>query len=172
MDSTIIAALIGVIGILIGALLGGYVSWLITKRDTEHTILATFTLNRIQEFNKAAANFRAAFIDAVIFLKFDQPDTDNSMSDVHVNDFLNNFTVQHLQAIIKFKPFLSKGERTSLDRAWDEYCHPEGKPKDKYEKRDFVFNGYYHIEEASGEEAAKKIALGKINNLLEFAKFR
>lgn len=161
-----------IIGAIVGAICGGWIAWIIADKNTDRTILATNSLNRIQEFNNAAANFHAAFIDVIIFLKFNQPNMSNSMNIDRVNKVLNDFTIQHLQAIIKFKPFLSKNKRLGIDKAWDEYCYPDGAPTDSNGKDIFLFKAYYSIEDAEGSDKAREKALEKINNILSFANFK
>jgi len=78
------------------------------------------------------------------------------------------YIARHLNAYEIFKGHLSARERRGIEKAWDEYCYPDGTPEDPNERRDFMFNDYMGIEESQGVNEAKKIALEKINNLQQY----
>lgn len=81
----------------------------------------------------------------------------------------SSYLRRHLPAFEIFRSRLDNESRRKIDKAWDEYCHPDGIPEDESEKRCFTLDGYFRIIEASGEQKAKSIALEKINNILKFA---
>jgi len=158
---------------LIGAWIGGIISKRASMEAVKSSNQNAVILIQQQEFNKAATVVRSAFVDVLLFLEFGvTSELDPVRDDIKICDFLRSFAAGQLKAIIEFKPFLSECERIGIERAWDEYCHPEGIPEDKSEKRNFILDGYFHIEESSSGEKAKKIALEKINNILKFASFK
>lgn len=120
------------------------------------------------EFSKAAAIFRETFLPEATFLRHDA----NIGGLGHTNnlhEILRTGYLRQLKALEIFKSYLSTTERATIDRTWDEYCHPNGVPKDENEKRDFRFNGYPAIEDAKGTKEAKKVAFQNIKKILEFA---
>ncbi len=85
---------------------------------------------RRKEFNKAASKLRNAFLREVAYLEYGDIDKSERISTGMINEFLAESGSEHLRAITNFKPFLSKRKRIALDKAWDEYCHPDGVPED------------------------------------------
>jgi len=156
MDKIIIAFISGALV----AMISSYIAHIFSERR-----------DRRKEFNDAAAKFQNAFIDVKVFLEFGAIGRNSPIVTDNVNEFLGTYRIEHLKAVVEFKAFLNKRERRRIEKAWNEYCHPEEVPKDKYERRDFTFNGYFHIQETRGKEAAKGIALEKINGILKFAQF-
>ena len=116
----IIGAVATVIAGLGGAGLGAFITYKVG-----------INLSSRNMFNGAAAKFRNAFVDVMVSLEFgitaDEPAVDN----IKINDFLRKFAAEQLKAIIEFKPFLTECERIGTEKAWYEYCHPDGIPEDK-----------------------------------------
>lgn len=150
--SNIIAAFIGSGVTLVGVIAANFFS----KRRSRH---------------QAAAEFRNTFLPEILYLRDDVRAVDDSRSG-RVNEFLYAAIFKHLEAMGRFKHLLGEMGQKQLRISWDEYCHPEGIPSDQYEKRDFRFDDYDHIERSKGREEAKKVALQKIGKILEFADFR
>lgn len=121
-----------------------------------------------QEFNKAAAGFRDAFLPEATFLTHDA-NIGGLGSYNKLHEILRAGYLRQLKALEVFKPSLSITQRAAIYHAWDKYCHPEAVPQDPDEKRDFRFYDYMTIEESEGTNKAKEIALEKINKILEFA---
>lgn len=123
------------------------------------------------DFNKAAADFREAFLPEATFLKHNANVGGLSSSNT-LHGKLRNAYLRQLKALEVFKGYLSPAKITAMDRAWDEYCHPNGIPQDPNEKRDFRFNAYLEIEDAEGAAKAKEVALQKIYKILKVADFK
>ena len=157
-DIAIIGAISTIIAGFGGAALGAFITYKVSTR-----------LSNQSNYNKAAARFINAFTEIRLYLEFGIDAEDRDV--VIINELLESHSVKHLSAIIDFKPFLSRYERSRLDKAWDEYCHPDGIPPDKGEKEAFIFDDYHHFQESLGEEKTKNIALEKLNNILNFAGF-
>lgn len=146
-----------IIGTVLGAALSGWIAWFITKKNTERTILATFALNRIQERDKAAATFRLSFLELLLFLKQDiEPEGFTDFV-----SFLHNLYPKHAAAVIAFGPYLNKTEVGRINKAWFDYCFPNGikEGTDDEAKYAFPMDDYAHISDP------QKVALEKIEKL-------
>jgi hypothetical protein len=108
-----------------------------------------------EEFNKAATEFRNAFLCEITRLKHNVPLPECERSYTTLREFLwAGYIYRHLKAFEIFRNHLSAKDRAGIDKAWAEYCNFE-----QYSNK--------------GNEAdLKKIALDKIENLLEFAKHK
>jgi len=160
-----------ILGAILGALLAGPITYHYSKRLIQQSYKNTIEVFKRQTFDVAAAKFRTAFLSEILYLRYDVKIKGAGTSD-RINEFLNSAIFKHMEALIQFEHLLNAREREGMYRAWDEYCHPEGIPEDKYEKRDFRFDGYATIEDSKGEEEAKKIALQNIYKILDFADFK
>ena len=56
------------------------------------------------EFNRAAAEFHAAFTETI-------REIEDMKNDVHLSDFLEKAYIGHANALIRFRAFLSENER-------------------------------------------------------------
>lgn len=106
---------------------------------------------RITEFNKAAAEFRAAFIDYIYTLRHTKSMTDADEGWFNMRE-IHTATVEkeHEKAKIRFEPFIDKADRTSFDAAWEKYRHwPEHftKQDDKTDRKDTVLKHLYALLE-------------------------
>ncbi|MCK4828210.1 hypothetical protein KA005_71430 [bacterium] len=145
---------------IIGALIGGWIGYRNALR-----------LHNITEFNKAAADFRNAFLPLTTFLKYNA-NIGGLGSSNNLREILRTGYLCHLKALEIFKSYLSATDRAAINNAWDEYCHPKGIPQNPNEKRDFRFDGYMGIEESEGADKAKEVALQKIYKILKVADFK
>lgn len=81
----------------------------------------TLELNKVQDYNKAADNFRSEFSEALRTLK--------QVHDLSCYQILVKFIKQHEIATIQFKPHLSDNELSKLDIAWKIYiCSHQNTP--------------------------------------------
>jgi hypothetical protein len=118
---------------------------------------------RKEEFNKAAADFRCAFTSEYGTIV----DMENDGDGADIETLLINAYTLHRNALIMFKVYLSKSERTEIDKAWDDYCYGENIPGDGKSKR---FEQYkFDISELSEK---KQLAIGNIERLFSFAKHK
>lgn len=75
---------------------------------------------QITEFCKAAANFRAAFAPALSFIYLAKKH--GSTHEVpNVDKFLRDSILTQAAAIEEFRIFVSKGNRTAYQEAWEKY---------------------------------------------------
>ena len=147
----------GIIGAITGAIFSGWIAWLIAKRSIEQTNLASLALDRIQERDKATATFRLAFLELLLFLKFNiRPDGFTDFV-----SFLHNLYPKHAAAVITVIPFLNKSGIKRINKAWFDYCFPNGikEGTDEESKYAFPLDDYATIHEP------QKIALEKIEIL-------
>ena len=157
-----------VLGAILGVCLAGPITFHYSKRLIHQSHKNMIEAFKRQDFNKAAAQFRNAFLGEILYLRYNVRIKGTATSN-RVGGFLRPAIFKHMEALTRFEPFLSIGERQRMYRAWDEYRHPEGTPQDEDKERDFSFVGYMSIEDTKGTEEAKKIALQKIYEILKFA---
>lgn len=141
---------------LIGVFLGGIIGWL-------SGYFNSISVLRRQEFNKAAAEFRCAFVKELRYLDYRySPDKRGAPG---IYETLSNAFDTHEVAVIKFRPYLCLEQRISFDRAWDAYCDKgeDGKPR---------FIAYTELDELNDMIKARKFFLDKLNALLKFANLR
>lgn len=129
---------------IIGTLLG---AWITYRNALE--------IQKVAEFNKAAAEFRIAFIEEQRLL--DPHSFADRASAGSVSSIIKNAIDKHERAMIRFEPFVCKSKIEEYKKAWKDYA---GDSK--------------HFEQYSGGnifEAQEKraLALSRINNLLKFA---
>lgn len=146
---------------IIGALIGGWIGYKSAVKSI-----------KITEFNKAASEFKDAFLPEIIYFKHSTIIKTMSHADTIREKLGSAYIGRHLKAYELFKGHLSKRGRGCIEKAWDEYCYPEGKPTEHNEEMHFKFIDYQSIEESQGTDKAKQVALEKLNKLLKFAKFR
>jgi hypothetical protein len=156
--------------IIVGAIIGGSVALISAFFSYRWARSVSLESIQIVEFNKAAAEFRNAFLPEIIYLNHDAVIEDISGKADNIHGLLRfAYLRRHLPAFEVFRSQLNSDDRSKIDKAWDEYCHPDGIPEDASEKKAFGIDGYFRIIEASGEEEAKRIARENINKLLKFA---
>ena len=119
MTDTIIGAFIGVGGAIIGALATYLLSLSVIKRTHDDAI----NLIQRQEFNKAATEFRNAFLCEIIFLKHNARLPECERTYTTLNEFLQaGYIFRHLKALEVFKTYLTTYDKIAIDKAWKEYC--------------------------------------------------
>ena len=119
-----------------------------------------FGRDRIKEFNKAAADFRATFVEEIRFI---DPTYAVDRAGKDIPEVLAATADKHEHALIVFKEYLSKRKRTNIEKAWKEYTG-ETKLMGKYTFDQYVTYG--KIKDAGN---IRKLALSRIEKLLEFA---
>ena len=147
---------IGVIGTCLGAIIGIVGTYLVAIRIAHR-----------QDFNKAAAIFRSAFIEEKRLLS--QRHTYDVVTKKGVYDILKAAIIRHEKAMIRFREYLTEREKRCFDKAWKEYysegeanyclCDYETKFDEKTGKPDLEF-----------EKGLMKLALTRIDELLKFTK--
>lgn len=111
-----------IIGIftLLGAIVGGYITWLVAIRAS-----------RRQTFNEAAAIFHSAFTEELIFLheRYDKDALNNEAFEI-----VKNSVYKHETAMIKFRPYLIR-DVSGFDEAWKNYAYPS---QDEFPKNPII----------------------------------
>ena len=158
--------------LLVGALLGAWITYLFALKLAQKNHENALTLIRQKELKESATVFRSAFLPEITFLKHNA-----NIGDIRdagsIGNLLKSGYLRHLTAFEIFQCHLSGADREALARLWDEYCYPDSPtPQDPNERADFRFLDYITIEELKGTAAAKAIALEKTNNILEFTPFK
>ena len=121
MDTAIVTALIGVIGVLVGVWIGGIIS----RKSSREAIAASndnaIKLMRRQEFNSASLKLRDSFKDEILAL--------NPAHTIIKDDlpaFLWGAFPKHESAIYDFSFFLNTKRKAAFYKAWQEYyCHKD-----------------------------------------------
>jgi hypothetical protein len=165
--STECIAIIGAVATVIagfgGAALGACFAYKTGMKLVQATHKNAIYLVQIQEFNKAASDFRCAFTSeygAIV-------DMENDGDGADIETLLIKAYTLHSNALIRFKVYLSESKRTEIDKAWDDYCYGENIPGDGKSKR---FEQYkFDINQLSEK---KQLAIGNIERLFSFAKHK
>ncbi|MDY6839823.1 MAG: hypothetical protein SWH78_17835 [Thermodesulfobacteriota bacterium] len=152
-----------IIGVIIGCITSAFGVYLANVSSERR--------RRRDEFNKAAAKFRSAFIKETIGLKTSSYQGADDVGQTNLYDFLYAALLKHLRAIEIFKPHLTTLERTQLDLKWDQYCYPDEIPKSEEEKAEFPLVAY-DTPDSAEEQKARKLALQKLCEILSFAQLK
>jgi hypothetical protein len=152
-DPIILGALIGVGGAIIGALLVGILTYCSSKKLVQQTHKNALDAIQITEFNKAAATFRAAFVNEIFMLRKNIIDGKKHTEEIIGDEVL----IAHEKAKIIFEPFLCSTVLPIFNSAWEGYINYEN----KFDKP-YGFGNTEHRKELS------IICLNQINHLLSF----
>lgn len=135
--SIITDPLFGIASVATGFLFG---HWFAQRRNLQAI--------RITEFNKGAAEFRAAFVDYIYAIRNTElPDADYGfakMNKIHTPEV----TCAHEKAKIRFEPFLEKSEIPGFNAAWEKYCawgEPFHNQEDKSDRKPIVLGHIYAV---------------------------
>jgi len=164
MTDTVLGAIIGVGGTIIGVILGVFVTHYFSKRLVRMTHENAIDLMRRQEFNKAATAFRISFIEEIRFINRDYA-ADRANRDIP--EVLAAAADSHETALIIFKDvFLCETQRIEIEKVWKEYTGDD-KLMGKYTFKQYATRG--NLKDG---ENIRKLALSRINNLLKFAEIK
>ena len=153
-----------IIGGFVGAVVGGGIAYYLSRR----AIKASFELIRLQDFNKAAAEFRDAFLPEITFLRHNA-NIGNLGSSNDLGELLRfGYIHRHLKAIEVFKPYLCSKKRIHIDQAFQKYCCNPDKLNELY----FQQYSYKSTERETIGEQRKQLALERIEKILEFSKHK
>jgi hypothetical protein len=150
---TIAASIIGVFGTILGVCIG-----------YKFSIKASLLAIKQQEFNRAAAEFRAAFIEVQRLLaKHYTFEVAIDKDKPSVSEILEKFFVRHERAVIRFRPNVPQGVRAGFDKAWKTYCCEDdwNIPLLCYSQKG--------ADDPNKEIQLIKLATGHIENLLSYA---
>jgi len=151
---------------IVGALLGAWTTYRLSIKLSQSAHDNAIDLMQLQEFNKAAAEFRNAFLYELIFLKHNACIPEGERTYTALNEFLfAGYVHRHLKAFEVFRNYLSSEERANIDKAWQGYCHYdiEGETEP-----DFTM----YAEDIWEGKDTKKLALERIEEILKFAKHK
>lgn len=160
--------IIGVLGTVLGVLLGGPVTYYYAKVLIETTHKNAINLIQRQEFNKAATEFRNAFLCELIFLKYNAGLPECERTYTSLDEFLRaGYIFRHLKAFDIFKDHLPAKERDNINKTWKKYCHHPDNPEVLYFEQ-------YSTKNVSKEREKefKELALKNIEAILEFAEHK
>jgi hypothetical protein len=120
-----------------------------------------------QEFNKAAAIFRDAFLPEITFLRHNA-NIGGLGSSNDLDELLRfGYIHRHLKALEIFKPYLLPKKGEDIDKAWQEYCcHPDNQNVPFFEQ----YSWKVANKGKDYEKQLKILALNNIEKILEFAK--
>lgn len=139
-----------------GAVLGACFAYKTGMKLVQITHNNDIDLMRRQDFNKAAADFRNAFLPEISYLEHDIPLKKTGSTDQSIKWFLRTGLSRHTEALCVFKAYLSSDERIRIDKAWNKYRTQS----DNYDSKPMP-------------DEEKKAALQEIHNILnKFASFR
>ena len=155
---------------IVGGIAGAWAGAAISRK-------AAIDLFEKKEFNRAAALFSCAFTKEIRLIEDSTIETDFAKM------FFASY-VRYRNAIITFKPYLSKTERIEIEKAWDKHCYPQGLSGHERTLHSAKFMHYEHrqkVEMRNGEpviieehevsfEKARDRAMENMEKLLSFAK--
>lgn len=146
------SGIIGVLGTVLGVLIGGPITYYYAKILIQETHKSSLDIMQRQEFNKAAATFRIAFVEVVRLFR-----QENSIKDMTVNQIITDTVlVEQEKAKILFEPYLRNSELTSFNKAWEEYIECR--------------INYGEINKNPTRQEERAYCLKHIRNLLYYAK--
>jgi len=140
---------------------GGIVGYL-GRQLLEHklAIIRNFQTIKTTEFNKAAATFRAAFVDAIYTLRRSAKYGNKTPGNI----LIESVFAEHEKAKIMFEPFLYGADLQGFNSAWDNYRN--------YQNNYCMGNGPKGPIDADAittTEGMSQYCLDHINHLLSFA---
>ena len=144
-----------------GTSIGGVLGYLLkTQIDHRLAITRNYDVIRTTEFNKAAATFRAAFVEAIYTLRRSAKYGNKTPANILIEPIF----AEHEKAKIMFEPFL-QADLQGFNTAWDNYRNyqnnycmgkgPDGRPFD--------------VDAITTTEGMSQYCLDNINHLLSFA---
>lgn len=108
-----------IIGAIIGVILAGPITYWFSKKLIRESHNNDLMAIQITEFNKAAAEFRAAFIKEQRLL---DPHSFADRVGLSVSDIIKAAIDCHEIAMIRFEPFVCKSKIEEYKKAWNDYA--------------------------------------------------
>src|SRR5215831_5539207 len=90
-----------------------------------------------KEWREAGRQFREAFIEAQYLLSIRHPEQGRLYSGSH-EEYQDAYALvrkchkHHYEALVRFKPYLSKAKQVKLEQAWEQYCCCKSDPSQRY----------------------------------------
>jgi len=131
-----------------GIIAGGFSSYMVGVRLTQINHANARELALRNEFNKAAAEFRSAFVDDKYAIRqaMSTPDSDDQgfflMSKIHKGVVAINLE----KAKIRFEPYLTTAELKGFNAAWENYIEWPRHFQDNYDNKEKTFEMLRHLE--------------------------
>jgi hypothetical protein len=148
---------------IIGAIVGGLCSLGITSRQLRIAHHDALELIKRQEFIKAAAIFRNAFMDVLIF---SGEKVTGVGGEKRIAEILTESIGGHEKAMLLFRAYLPDGEYLAFDNAWNEYSRHD-------QWRDLgmnaIFAEYGQTFDPGKEKEKRHLASLRIKKLLDLA---
>lgn len=151
-----IGFLYGVCGTLIGGISAHFLS-----KERE----------RRAEFNKSAAAFRAAFVEAQRLLD-ESKNFDFVANGAETRNVLLDHIVEHEKAKIIFSAYLATSELVSFNETWKEYYSQETRNSECLEDYKSIQHKIALKNDFQHEKKVRELALSRIGKLLSFAEFK
>ncbi|ANA40452.1 hypothetical protein A2G06_09280 [Geobacter anodireducens] len=144
---------------LAGGTIGGVLGYLLkTQIDHRLAIARNYETLRVTEFNKAAAVFRAEFVNEIFMLR-----KNIASGNEFVNRIITNETIiRHEKARIIFGPFIDTPDLGGFNEAWEKYKNCE------YDY--FSQAQTYNPANITNRKEFSQFYLDHIESLLKFAK--
>ena len=155
--SHIIALFVGSIITLLGALVAHFFT---ERRD------------RRKEFNQAAINFRKAIVNEIIMLKglpFAKQPFAAERNKTSTYEIIVRAYQRHHAAYLLFRERLSGVKKAGFDKAWNDYCYPNGQTSDL---EPLLY--YAQLEPKPGDSVPfdKTYIINRLETLISFAKIK
>lgn len=148
---------------VIVALVSVYIGYLLSSRTAKKTI-------KLQEFNRAASDFYAAFIEAQRRLDKSRITSITPTNSEGVRNILLKFIDRQERAMIKFRPYLEKSKIPSFNDAWKTY-HSKKDNSCKF-LIDYISKFHNKTKDPEHEEKIRELALSRIETLLSFTEIK
>jgi hypothetical protein len=144
-----------------GVLAGGFGSYFVGVKLSQRNHANALALAERSEFNKAATEFRCAFIDELCKLE-DSIDGPPGFT----FDIIKDAFPKHFKAYITFRSTLPESESQILTKKWEYYCEVEDKQGVMLpsERKDCLFAKY--VSSSREEDRTKRqLAIQDINSM-------
>ena len=134
------------IGIVVGGIIIGFANHFLSKSRNKE-------MGRIAVYNKAATDFREAFLPEATFLKHNA-NIGGLGSSNDLKEILRDGYLRHLKAFEIFKTYLTPKKRIAIEKKWEEYCN------------------FAQYSDKANEVELKKLALKHIEAILKFTEHK
>ncbi len=155
---------------LIAAFAGAYIAHCFSVGRENRNHKRMLELFETQEFNKAASEFHATFIEAQRRLDESKSFDICGPNNEGVRSILNSMIVEHETAMIKFRPFIKKSTLSSFDKAWKVYYSQENRNAQCLSE--YKSKLHHNTKDPKHEGEVRVLALLRIEKLLSFTEIK
>ena len=147
--------------ISIAGLMGGIIGAVVIHRLASRR-------DREKEFQDAGKQFREAFLEAEYLLSIRHPEHSKLYSgspDEYQDAYsiVCKFHKHHYEALVRFKPYLSKSKKERMKNAWEKYCCFNTTPNQKYA----TYEDYKSTENIEDQWSKRELALDRIGKMFK-----